>query len=57
MATENERKTVYRDSIDGTFITKEKAERRLSTTEKQRVRVRPRTRKPSTPTSRKGEAR
>lgn len=35
------RKTVYRDSKDGQFIPKKEAERRPSTTEKERVRVSP----------------
>jgi hypothetical protein len=36
-----EKKTVYRDSKDGQWITKKEAERRPDTTEKERVRVVP----------------
>jgi hypothetical protein len=39
------KKTVYRDSKDGQFIPKKEAERRPSTTEKERVRVSPPKRK------------
>lgn len=43
----DKRKTVYRDSKDGQFITKKEAERRPATTEKERVRVSPPPPKPS----------
>jgi hypothetical protein len=36
-----EKKTVYRDSKDGQFITKHEADGRPDTTEKERVRVKP----------------
>ena len=36
-----EKKTVYRDSKDGQFITRKEAERRPATTERERVRVNP----------------
>lgn len=36
-----EKKTVYRDSRDGQFITKRESDRRPETTEKERVRVVP----------------
>ncbi len=35
------KKTVYRDSVDGQFITREEAESRPRETEKERVRVKP----------------
>jgi hypothetical protein len=35
------KKTVYRDSRDGQFITKREAEQRPDTSEKERVRIRP----------------
>jgi hypothetical protein len=35
------KKTVYRDSRDGQFITKREAEQRPKTSEKERVRIRP----------------
>ena len=46
--------TVYRDSIDGTFTTREEAERRPATTEKQKVRRKPKTRKRAKAASTKG---
>ncbi len=36
-----DKKTVYRDSKDGQFITQKEAERRPATTEKERVRIVP----------------
>ena len=39
MTGEAKKKTVYRDSIDGKFITKKEAAKRPSTTEKQTIRV------------------
>lgn len=42
MAKEKEpKRTVYRDSKDGQFVTKKEAERKPSEYEKERVRVRP----------------
>jgi len=35
------KKTVYRDSKDGQFVTKKEAERRPNETEKERVRISP----------------
>ena len=46
--------TVYRDSIDGTFTTRKQAKRRPATTEKQKVRLKPRTRKRAKAASTKG---
>ncbi len=37
MTAERNKKTVYRDSIDGKFITKKEADKRPSTTEKQNL--------------------
>jgi hypothetical protein len=41
MAKPEEKKTVYRDSKDGQFVTKREAERKPSEYEKERVRIRP----------------
>ena len=54
MTLKAETRTVYRDSKDGRFIPRAEAERRPSTTEKQRVRTNTATRKPSTERSKKG---
>ena len=44
--TRNKSRTVYRDSIDGRFITKRVAQKRPATTEKQTVRAKPSTTNP-----------
>ncbi len=56
MTTEEKTRTVYRDSVDGRFITRAQAERRPKTTEKQRLRLRPLTGNKTTGTSNKGES-
>ena len=43
MKPATQKRTVYRDSIDGRFITKHQAQKRPATTEKQTVRVKPST--------------
>ena len=43
MKPERQKRTVYRDSIDGRFITKRLAQQRPATTQKQTVRVKPST--------------
>ena len=46
MIRSERKKSVYRDSIDGRFISKDKAQKRPATTEKQTVRAKPSTTNP-----------
>lgn len=41
MAEKEQKKTVYRDSVDGQFVKKAYADNHPRTTEKERVRVKP----------------
>lgn len=56
MGTKEKRRTVYRDSVNGRFITVVEAFKRPKTTEKQRVRIKPLTRNKTTGTSNQGES-
>ena len=56
MGTKEKKRTVYRDSVNGRFITVVEAFKRPKTTEKQRVRIKPLTRNKTTGTSNQGES-